>query len=255
MADYSIALQFTPGIKRVFLRDLDGHAELSVQDAGSGSAMALLNCLVAARPSPDGHAPKAAELAIADRDILLAGIYAKTYGYRLDSTVNCVHCQLPFDLSFNLEDLVTHTLNSYSPVESRDGVFELADGVRFRLPTGEDELAVAGLPLQKASSKLLERCLVEGDLAAQDEAVQLAMEAIAPIMQTDLLARCPECGEEQPVHFDMQSFLLSRLRLEQNLLMQEIHSLAKTYHWGYQEILDLPRSSRKKYASMIEAEA
>jgi len=255
MADYSIALQFTPGIKRVSLRDLYGHAELSVQDAGSGSALALLDSLVIGRPLPDGHIPNAAEFAIADRDILLAGIYAKTYGYRLDSTVDCVHCDLPFDLSFNLEDLVTHTINSYSEVESTDGVFELADGIRFRLPTGEDELAIAGLPLQKASSKLLERCLVEGEPAVHDESIQVAMEAIAPIMQTDLLARCPECDEEQPVHFDMQSFLLNRLRQEQHLLMHEIHQLAKTYHWGYKEILDLPRSSRKKYASMIDAEA
>ncbi len=255
MADYSIALQFTPGIKRVFLRDLYGHAELSVSDNATGSALALLDSLLTDQPFQQGHVPKAAELTVADRDILLAGIYARAFGYRLDSTVDCVNCQLPFDLSFNLEDLVAHTLNSYGDAENQDGVFELPDGIRFRLPTGDDELAVAGLPLQKASSKLLERCLVEGELAAQGESIQVAMEAIAPIMQTDLLAHCPECGEEQPVHFDMQSFLLSRLRQERNLLMQEIHSLAKTYHWGYKEILDLPRSNRKKYASMIEAEA
>jgi hypothetical protein len=251
-------LQFMPGPHAVFIRELCGRDELAVEDLGTVGAIGLLNSLLV-NPEATGTPlkVKAEQMVTADRDRLMAWVYQQTYGPTVPSTVHCQYCSEPFDLDFSLEDLQAHMQPEFEENALErfdDGSFCLANGPRFRLPCGEDEFTVMGLPLDRAEQVLLVRCLLEGNPASDGERVQQAMAQIAPVLQREMKAFCPECGREQPVYFNMQSFLLTRLRSEQKQVAGEVHRLATAYRWSHQEILDLPRRLRRTYVALIESE-
>ena len=118
-------------------------------------------------------------------------------------------------------------------------------------PTGEDELAVIGMDAPKAQQEMLNRCLLAGDKKVAQKNLPEILEEIAPIMNTELDANCPECGKRQPLHFDMHEYLLSALLQEQHQLINEIHQLAIAYGWGLKDILELPRRIRKAHIKCL----
>ncbi|MCB0561872.1 MAG: hypothetical protein H6573_19250 [Lewinellaceae bacterium] len=256
MSSYAVPVNYSPGLNQVILRDLRGHQEQAVEGTGTLDALLLLDGLLLRMQ--DGKLPcKPPELATADRDRLLAAIYKRTYLDKIESAITCEACQSAFDLDFSLDALLTQlqpdkTLEGIARLD--DGTFRLAGGVHFRLPTGEDELAVLGLSPDEAAHLLLKRCLLDGDLEQDTARMQEAMQVIAPLMDMDLAACCPECGHQQWVHFNMQSFLLTALLQEQSQLAWEVHRLASAYQWSLNEILDLPRRLRRAYVRMIDVE-
>lgn len=262
MTAYSFVLPFAPGSQRVLLRELCAHDELAVADVSAASAVSLVNRLLLAVPDqPAGYnesPDRAAQFTTADRDRLLAAIYQVAYGSRIESTVQCPACASCFDVDFSLEELLAFSQPNQAEQLAEpagDGTFRLADACCFRLPTGADELAVAGLPGEQAAQALLQRCLLAGDPAASGELVQQAMQAAAPLLELDMLATCPECGHPQPVHFNMQAYLLTRLRNEQPQVVRDVHWLATTYRWAYHEIAELPRRLRRLYVGFMQQEA
>ncbi len=107
---------------------------------------------------------------------------------------------------------------------------------------------------QEAERVLYELCLVTSEPAVSLEALNDALEAIAPILYLELDARCPECGQPNAVYFDIQSFLLGALLQERKVLLSEVHRIAVAYGWGLDAILSLKRSERRSYVAFIEAE-
>ena len=201
-----------------------------------------------AAPGTDIGPGKAKSLATADRDRLLAAIYIHTYGSRIAGTVHCNNCDAPFDIDFSLEELLSHIhedRNTVNVEKEHDGAFELPGGPRFRLPTGEDECAVLGLSLEEAENELLMRCVLEGDPTGDIVSLQRAMKDLAPLLDLDLEACCPECNHKQMFHFDIQHYLYSALRQEQKQLAMEVHRLATAYSWSLNEILQLPEPAPK----------
>src|SRR5262245_21821872 len=144
-----VSCRFAPGPARVKVRELTGLDEQLVQDASTATAIELLDRLVEGLPDGPG---RAARVTASDRDRLLAAVYRLPYGPRIDSTARCTACGKLFDLTFSLDDLLSAVERAPSPtgVEPlEDGTFRTAGGARFRLPTGEDERAVAALPPQE----------------------------------------------------------------------------------------------------------
>lgn len=253
--------QASPGLtgdpSRIRLRELNGFDEQSIRGLDTATAIGLLDRLMVNAPGYSAEELKAARLTASERDRLLAAVYERTFGSRIDSTMPCTLCGEIFDLSFTIEKLlaVLSASASSSSAELRpDGTFRLPNGVRFRLPTGEDEMAIAGLSLVDAESALLERCLIEPENSVNLEAVQKAMEEVAPILDLDLDAQCPECGGKQSVHFDVQYYLLRALEQERRQMAREVHRLAIAYGWSLNEILGLFRSQRRAFVELIEAD-
>ncbi len=283
------------------LRELTGADELALMGSSTSDAIALLDRLLEAEPGSSLGPGEALNLCAADRDRLLAAVYARTYGPLVQSSLPCRACGRPFDLEFSLPDLVSE-LDERSQMATGitadpDGVYRLPDGRAFRLPTGRDELAVeaqlTSLSPERAEERLLERCLVGYDLAdaGADRAgeavagrlvtlapaartaaqasgggtavpaagtartVQEAMEMVAPVIDLDLDARCPECNADQPVHFDLQSYLLESLLDGRRRLLGEVYRLAVTLYWSRDEILGLARHERLAYLELIAADA
>jgi hypothetical protein len=245
----------SPQAAHVRLRELTGFDEQCVSDTSTATAIRLLDRL--AESVPEGSW-RAARLTAAERDRLLVTVYRRTYGQRIEGTSRCAHCGSLFDLTFALDDLLAAVDRAPTPPSVAplpDGTFRTLAGARFRLPTGEDELAVAALPAAEAERALFERCLVEAPPGLDARAtVEEAIEELAPVLDLDIDTACPECGAGQAVHFDVQFYLLRALEQERALMAREIHRIATGYGWGAQEILGLRRSERRLFVELIETE-
>jgi hypothetical protein len=253
-----VNVDLQPDINWVGIREICGHDEQMIAGTGTVMAVQLIDRLLVALPKKKGARPiDAMEMTAADRDKILAAIYTRTFGPVVESTAQCSRCALPFDLDFSLKDIAPELQQSDKTSTARrgnDGTFLLPDGRRFRLPTFEDECAVIGVAPDDAVLFLLRKCVLDGDPEVDPGTVQNAMSEVAPIIDMDLAARCPECGAENLVHFDIQSFLLAALEQEKKRLAWEVHRLACAYGWSLSEILGLPRSVRRSYVSIIESE-
>ena len=244
-----IPLRLTPGVGGVYLRSLNGADEMAVENTGTKNLISFIESLM--QPAATGNKINAAQIVTADRDRLLALLYISMYGTRIESTLSCTACRQKFDLDFSLDELLRH----YQPAAvSANGQYEVEPGISFRLPNGEDEMMINAFTGAKAERQLLERCLLEGNVETDNEKVQLKMAEVAPVLSMEMQAICPECGNEQQVQFDMQSFFLTKLKQERPGLIREIHNIASQYHWSQQEILSLPRNLRKQYAALIQSD-
>lgn len=242
---------------RLRLRELNGFDEQSISGPDTANAIDLIDRLLVRSPGSPVEHFRAVELTGADRDRLLAEVYERTFGPLIESVVQCVLCEELFDLTFSIRDLLASldfAKSSALATHDQDGTYRLTNGLRFRLPVGADELAVVGLPPEAAQSELLQRCIIESNQAVEIDVVQEAMEEIAPVMDLELDARCPECGGKQPVHFDIQFYLLRALLQERRRIGREIHRLAVAYGWSLNEILSLSRRERQAFVEFIEVD-
>jgi hypothetical protein len=249
---HSFELAFAQSEGPVRLRELRGHDEHAIEDRSTAAALGLLDGLLV--DAPRGGA---AGLTACDRDRLLATVYAHTYGPRVQSSPSCRRCEAAFDVDFDLRQLMDAARPPREPRLSRrlgGNLLELSDGRRVRVPTAEDELAVESLPLDRAEHALLERCVVDGHDAEPADDLDAALEEAAPALDQTLDARCPECGEEQQLRFDIQSYLLGALLQERDRLDRDVHRLARAYGWTLADILNLPRSRRRAYVALVEGE-
>jgi hypothetical protein len=224
------------------IRELTGEDERLVQGADTRSAVGLLERVV------EGVAVRS--LTAADRDRLLARIQGLTYGNRITSSAHCPGCGNLFDLSFELSALVAQVDSQREPLAmpQDDGTFRTTRGSHFRLPDSEMELAARG------PRELMASCLMSRAAGDTDEDIEAAMEAVAPLIDVDLDAGCPECGKHQQVRFNIQSYLLEALLRERRTLFFEIHSLASAYGWTLTELFSLRRSERRLLVELVETE-
>ena len=256
MSTDQVVLQFAPNGRWAALRDLCGADESAVEGTGTPAAIALVNRLLAAAPGTGVGPGMAASLTASDRDRILAAVYTRAFGAQVQSTVVCGECGESFDLDFRLDQLAgsLSEQTGHPPLHpGEDGLFTLDKGVRFRLPTGEDECSVIGMTMDEGIIELAKRCIVGGDTAPHVEMCQQSMEEVAPIIDLDLDAVCPNCDAAQSLHFDLQHYLLQKLMAGRRQLAAEVHSLANAYGWGLNEILQLSRSQRRIYAELVAA--
>jgi hypothetical protein len=235
-----IPLRFAADTRIARLRDLTGRDELAVSGASTADAIDLLSALL--------EEPPAADLVAADRDRLLAVVYERAFGDRIESTLTCAKCGQPFDLFFSLRQLV-ESIETRGAAAGRwkalgDGRFEGADGVSVRIPTGHDELAVAGLPPEE----------VESFLRTRAEGGEELLEEVAPLLDLELLASCAECRHVHTIQFDIQTYLLGAIVAERRRLLAEINRIAVAYGWALDEILSLSRADRRMFVELIENE-
>lgn len=254
MSNYPQSLLFTDGWPQAWLRELTGREEMQLVGTDVDGAIGLIDSLLVGG-QPQGQSAK--HLTAPDRDRVLAAIYRNTYGDRISGTLECIGCGAPFDLDFSLTEYVDHAHAPGSLMQVNrlpGGILELAEGVQLRIPTGEDELAVRNLAPEAAAAALMQRCLISGQEAAASMDLDAKLAEVAPVLETEMGATCPECGHESSVRFDVQGYLLQSLINDRERLTWEVHRLANAYGWRLKDILKLSRTQRKQFARLIEAE-
>jgi len=242
-------------VDRVRLRPLTGHEEdwLAHQTGAPGAVAVsaiLGGCLIHAGDAPAGR-DLARRLLAGDRDFLMLQLRRLTLGDRVQAVLDCPSCSGKIDVEFDAGAV---------PVEggSEPPASEYAAGsrsIRFRLPTGEDQEAVAGLPVEQAADQLLKMCLLDEGAETLSEAERAEvvdeMERLAPRVELELDIHCPECNHEFLAPFDMTAFFFQEIRLKRERLLREIHTLALYYHWSESEILSLTRPRRRAYLELL----
>lgn len=241
-------------------RPLTGDVELALADAGLGRGSvprrvtAVLSAALADLGGAPAHPDAVRELAVADRQFLMRRLAVELGMEESWFSTSCGECGAGFDLPVRHGDLPVKPAGEgypFATVETSLGP------VRFRVPTGADQEAIAGLdPLdpELARRALASRCAADplaGELSEDDLArIEEALEAMAPEVATRAGVACPECGQPNEVHLDPYVCLGAG----QNLggLYLEIHTLASVYHWSEREILGLPRERRRLYLSFVD---
>jgi hypothetical protein len=226
----------------VTVRELTGEDERIVLSADTRGAVELLERVT--------EGADVRQLSAADRDRLLAAVYRKTYGDSISNSAYCAGCGNLFDFRFEISRLTSQVDASAVPlaVRTNDGAFRTERGSEFRLPTAEQELASA------STVDLMARCIVSRGGGESDEEIEAAMESVAPLIDLELDAACPECGQHQSIGFNIQRYLLEALVRNRRELFRDVHRLAFAYRWSMAEILNLRRSERKTLVELVEAE-
>ena len=197
------------------------------------------------------------DLGIADRQYLVLRLAILTRGSDVWMQAVCTSCGAPFDLNVDIGGIPVKQAAAGYPLAE----IELPRGtLTVRVPNGGDQEAVCGLPPEEAEMRLRERCVLEMDgipttaeFASRLEpwevaAIESALDEVSPQLATTLTTRCPECAAEQAVH--LQPYAL--LDLDRNALLEDIHALARHYHWSEEQILALPRMRRRQYLALID---
>lgn len=244
------------------LRPLRGYEEEWLADhRGATNAVAASRILEGCVANLDDGAPPrgfAARMLVGDREYLILQIRRLTLGDLIVASTDCPGCGVRMDVDFD-----AGTIEIHSPaVQGAVHTLTLPEGggreprsVRFRLPTGGDQEAVAGRELEAACEWILQQCLLDtggGPLGPEESAAVIAaMEERAPRIDLELDLACPECKHGFVLPFDTTAFFLEEMRIGAAQLLREVHSLAFHYHWSESEILGLIRNRRRAYLGLL----
>lgn len=182
-------------------------------------------------------------LTLGDRERLLVACVIATFGAEVEAVARCPECEELAELSLSLTPLLEPEPRQERP------------DVRFRLPTGADQEAVAaqaGADPEAAAATLLERCLIAPAAALCAEAVGAAMVAQDPAIEWAADTECPACGHPIRTLLDGLSLVVSGAATA-NRLFEEIDRIARTYHWSEEAILALPAARRRRYLDLAAA--
>ena len=220
-------------------------------------------------------------LLIGDRQYLLLKLREVTFGSQIQATISCPwpDCSKRVDIDFLTEDIPIKESKEKGPTYemelSPEAAFVDCDHkeytkIIFRLPNGADQEAISPLLSEneaRALSMLLDRCVQSvGPLKNHGSAltgrlsplarkeIESRMEKVAPCVELDLRADCPECGRAFTIPFDLHRYFFGEMRTSIDLLYREVHYLAYHYHWSEQEIMQMPREKRRKYIEVLADE-
>jgi hypothetical protein len=129
-----------------------------------------------------------------------------------------------------------------------------------RMPTGADLEAWAREGRFEAAW-LAARLIVEDAPGAADwtsaglDALAAALEAADPLAALTVPVTCPCCGTGLDVTLDLEPLLLGALREVARETLEDVHRLARAYHWTEAEIVAMPRERRRAYLARLQREA
>lgn len=217
-------------------------------------------------------------LLVGDRDYLVLKLRQITFGDRVEATLVCPNhqCGEKIDIDFDLRDIPIKQSKISSqifPVKvPKQAAFVDNEGhkhcqVDFRLPNGEDQEELALLAannLYKAVNKLLARCIqqIDGTMEIDESLIgklsttarrkiEEKMEELAPQVDLEMEAKCPECKKSFSFLFNVSQSFLDEMKVNRNQLYQEVHFLAFYYKWSEANILSMTRKKRRKYLELL----
>ena len=218
----------------------------------------LSRCVQSIGPRQPVTPELAAQLVVGDREALMWHLRQIMFGERLEPIVRCpaAECGKPMDVPLIVSDLLVGASSEPVP-EYLERDLPGVGPLRFRLPCGEDQEAVAGLATRDARAAarmLLCRCtgLATDDLPAGAlEAVSDWMVELDPQAEIRLDLICPECGQAFTSLLDAGVYLFEETAMRSRELYREVHLLASHYHWSEKEILGMTPPKRKRYIELV----
>ncbi|SEK59377.1 hypothetical protein SAMN04515665_103128 [Blastococcus sp. DSM 46786] len=228
------------------MRELTGQEELTfVPGTGTGPAgrlTALLSAVDAVPPESLRTLPLAAW------EALLLDLRVQVVGPAVHAELRCPDCGAGVAVDFDAHDL------------PREPPAPRATPVPLAPLTVGDVLALeeAGTAGEAALSSLL---AAAADIDADEAGARLhgagrdqllgALDTLASGLGLELGTRCTDCDAAITAAFDIPLFVDAELASRGARLLDEVHLLARTYHWSESEILALPYGRRQEYLRRI----
>lgn len=236
----------------VALKPLTGAAELvlaELHQADISHPEKVTRFLSETIQSIGGSPVDPAVLSVGDRQHLVREIGVQLGVDLIWLAGECTDCGESLEIPVRQAELPTKAAGKGFPNAQVD-----VDGIaiRVRAPTGKDQAAISQFDAQAASLALLKRLIVVPEGAAlssrQHQTLEQAIEDLSPEVAQEVAATCPECGADLRIEVDPY---LSMTQLGAEII-DDIHVLARTYHWSEQDILALPKVRRQTYLARIE---
>jgi hypothetical protein len=250
--------------RRFVLRELRGADELALPERSPSARVAasvlaeLVGSLVVRERSCGGFA----EASVAERDRVYAALCRSLFGDRVEARAVCDGCGEAYELGFELS-----ALERARPLATSDAGDVSIEGTSTRVrPPTVGELEAWG---DAVIDRFRAHCVVHegapeeasGDKSAadpadpadtvDDETLDSALEAAAPLLDTHLDAPCPACGRARRERFEIGAWLMSGLLRERRVTLQELHVLARAYGWSLESVLALTRSQRHAFVRLV----
>lgn len=193
------------------------------------------------------------------REGLLAVVYA-TVGANITALARCdePRCSQRIELDLELTSFVS---------AGAERIETDVEGQRLvcRMPTGDDLRAWA-LEGAYRPAWLAERIVIAIDERPKPDQWRLpeswvapiaaALEAADPLAALTVDVSCPFCDHVFAVALDLESLLLGTLRDVARETREDVHQLARAYHWSESDILGMPAARRRAYlARLVEDHA
>ena len=229
----------------------------------AGLVLARLSCVAerasGAHDPAFGEADWWAQLSVTDFEVALLGLRRHLFGDELTCMSRCsaptcgARMELALSITRFCADVRPKLPRQVERCGEPAGWFRLrehdADEIRFRLPSVADQAIVFGRP--SARALLAGRCIDAHGGARAVARVERAMEAMAPIVSRPLTGQCTECGAAMTMRLHVSQLVVDELKMAATGVHEEIHAIARTYHWDEQTILAMPQSRRQAYADTI----
>ena len=255
------------------LRPLYGGDELFLLEIGQSMLSAsrvsavLARCVTRLGPIAPVSLESLRSLVAGDREALLLYLRRLTFGERIRGSLRCPEpaCGEPMDLDIAIEQLLLPPYSEakqwYEATLEMDGVTYT---VRFRLPTGADQEALAdaarGNP-EGAAQQLLRRCMEKviapdgqsgnGLPSALGQRLSALMAERDPQAEITLKLTCPVCDQVFTALLDAAGYLFSEITNRARQIYNEIHYLAFHYHWSLSEIMAMTPVQRRRHVECL----
>jgi hypothetical protein len=226
---------------------MDAHALLACWEQGRGRHPLDRGLLLYAAAEPDADPDMLADRPLGQRNAALLHLRRLLFGDELNSCVDCPQCgeRLEFDIS--AQTLLEKKLRD-------DQTHVDVYGTRLRLPTTRDLASIADEgDADVAARKLLERLIVRrsDELASTPEEVMRALDVADPHLDISLALTCPACTHRWGASFDVPTFVWEEIEVRARRLLDEVHTLARTYGWSERKILELSDIRRNAYLERV----
>jgi hypothetical protein len=207
-------------------------------------------------------------LTVGDREALLLQLRRLALGDRMACLLACPNCEKKMELDMQISELLLAPYAHANPTYETEILCQ-GHGYRvlFRLPTGEDQEAVAALAtgsVESASEALLRRCIAKvtsGDGQPTDEIPSAVLNELPQKMaeldpQAEVLLKlgCPECHAQFVVPFDSADYICREMSASEREFYREIHTLSFHYHWDEDAILSMNLRKRRIYLDLLTDE-
>lgn len=244
---------------------------LKLLESGQHRSAVERALLMLSAAHPDMSWQQLSALSVGQRDAKLLSLRERIFGSVVDVFTTCPNCQQELELSLTTTNLLISAPDDIP--ESDSGISTVIGdmAVRFRLPDSTDLQAVNRCEdVETARKLLIDRCIV--DIQGDAEQLQRAFEkdgksytaefeaALAgqmseldPQAEIRLNLKCAECDHHWQSLFDIAAFFWTELETHAKRLLNEIHILARVYHWHERDILALTPMRRRWYLEMVTA--
>lgn len=229
----------------------------------------LRRALILLSAAEPGTSPDAlAALSVGQRDRRLLQLREDLFGWRLGNMAVCPECGERIEWENRTAEFLSTDAGraAEAPPEPATEPHQLGAGdyaVQFRLPDSLDMEAVVGHQGTGVAERLLmSRCVVHatraGEPCAFDDlpddvlrALEERLESLDPLADMRIELRCPDCGHDWAVPFDIASFLWQEVDDWARRLLRTVAELAAAFGWGEREILSLSPLRRQLYLGLI----